>query len=192
MVIEVSTATINNLVSGIFDNEGFLGSLFPDSYILERFDLETNFNRPPDVPASAENPVELIASLEFGEENTGLLRIVAGMVVDRSDEDKDLVQIDFKDHLFVCELSIDGTSIGLVNTFVANRLKEHSIPLIPIPVDRSSSDTLDITRADLKIIDDSTDEDGDALGVMLTFGGGTAGNLGALTAPSPEKERVPQ
>ncbi|PRZ01823.1 hypothetical protein [Marinilabilia salmonicolor] len=182
MVIEVSTATINNLVSGIFDNEGFLGSLFPDSYILERFDLATNFNRPPDVPASAENPVELIASLEFGEENTGQLRIVAGMVVDRSDEDMDLVQIDFKDHLFVCELSIDGTSIGLVNTFVANRLKEHSIPLIPIPVNRSSSDTLDITRADLKIIDDSTDEDGDALGVMLTFGGGTAGNLGAFNS----------
>ncbi|MFO8000451.1 MAG: hypothetical protein R6U46_04345 [Marinilabilia sp.] len=180
MVIEVSTSTINNIVSGIFDNEGFLGSLLPDSYFLEGFDVNLGFNRPSDVPASAANPVEILVDLELSGGNTGQLRVVAGVVVDRSDDETDLVHIDFRDHLYVCEISINGISLGPVNTFVTNKIKEHTIPLIPIPVKRSSTNSLDIISADVKIIDDTTAADQDALGVMLTFGGGAAGNLNAF------------
>jgi hypothetical protein len=181
MVIEVSATTIQNLLSAAFDSDGLLGKLFPSSYVLDSFSLSVSFNRPSDAPSSSQNPIELLFELNFRGGITGQLRVVAEVNVDRSRDNLDLVQIDFKNGLHVCQVLINGASLSIVNNYVSNKLKELSIPLIPVPVQRTSNNPMNARRADVKIIDDTTVTNNDALGVMLTYGGGTAGNLNAFT-----------
>ncbi len=182
MVMEISTQTIQNILSGIFDNDGFLAGIFPAVLPLTGFSLNVGFNRPSDVPAAAVNPVELLLELTFSGGITGQLRLVVGMDTDRSDADTDWVFLDFENKLYISELTLNGFTVPGAGTFVENKLHEHPIKLIPIPVQRGSANPIHITRADVKIIDDVTAANADAIAIVLTFGGGAAGNLNAFTS----------
>ncbi|MNU25631.1 hypothetical protein D3C71_139810 [compost metagenome] len=186
MVIEISTLTIQNLLSATFDNDGLLGSLLPGTIgSLDGFGLSVDFNRPSGIPASAANPVRLLFNLNFSSGNSGTLEVVVGMDVDRTDSDFDKVILDFVNKIFRCTLSVSGIPTAITNvaaTFIQDKLNNNNIPLIPIPVNRTSTSTTSITRADVKVIDDSTATNNDAIGIMLTYGGGAAGNMNDFTS----------
>lgn len=186
MVMEISEGTLQNLISAIFDNEGFLGNIIPTNIgLLEGFGLTLDFDRATGIPASAANPIQLSFDLNFVGGNSGQLDLVVGMDVDRNDPGLDKVILDFPNQLFRCDLSVTGIPSIVTNaaaTLIQNVLDNNTIPLIPIPVDRTSSSSLTIVRADVKVIDDSSSTDNDALGIILSFGGGVAGNLNNFTA----------
>ncbi|MBK9109519.1 MAG: hypothetical protein IPM92_14380 [Saprospiraceae bacterium] len=185
MVIEVSSQSLQNLLSAVFDNDGFLASLLPSSLgNLLGFGVSLSFDRPAGVPASITNPIQLLIDLNLALGLSGTLDLVVGMDVNRDDANLDVVILDFPNKLHRCDLIVTGLPTVVTNAaanVIRNGLENNAIPIMPVPVNRSSSNTLDITRADVKVIDDSTATNNDALGIILTFGGGAAGNLNDFT-----------
>jgi hypothetical protein len=188
MAIEVSAQSIQNLLSATFDSDGFVGKLFQNipgvNLVLEGFDLVVNFTRPSGLPASATNPVQLLFNLRFVGGLTGTLDVVAGLNVDRTDPGTDKVVVDMVNRLFRCDVNLAGITIpGIsgVNGLIGQRLKNQTVPLIPVPVSRATTSNAQIRQADVKVIDGTGNDD--ALLVTLTFGGGTAGNLNAFAQP---------
>ncbi|MBK8954088.1 MAG: hypothetical protein IPM34_00840 [Saprospiraceae bacterium] len=186
MVIEVSSQSLQNLLSAVFDNDGFLEGLLPSSLgNLLGFEVALDFNRPPSLPASAVNPVHLSVELNLSLGLSGTLDLVVGMDVNRDASNLDVVIFDFPNKLYSCTLTVSGlpaTVTNLAANAIKNSLENNSIPIVPVPVTRTSTNTLDITRADVKVIDDATSVNNDALGVALTFGGGSIGNLNNFTS----------
>lgn len=185
MVIEISTQTIQNLLSATFDNNGLLGSLIPSSVgTLQEFGLEVSFTRPSGIIATATNPIQLLFNIVLSNGLTGTLDVVVGMDVDRTDPNFDKVILAFTNKLYRCQLSVPGISTlitGPASTLIQNQLDNNDIPLMPIPVNRTSSSSTSINRADVKVIDDSSAANNDSLGIILTYGGGATGNINAFT-----------
>jgi len=180
MVIELSSTTIQQILSATFDSDGLLGSLLPGSLgVLESFGLTSSFNRPPDIPAGAVNPVQLMFELNFAGGIGANLEIVVGMGVDRTELDWDKIILDLVNNIYKCELTVQGISNSILSNFVKNAFDNVNLPLIPVPVDRTSSGTMHITRADVKVIDSASGAD--ALAVTMTFGGGAVGNINDFT-----------
>ncbi len=185
MVIEISAQTIQNLLSATFDSDGLLGSIIPGNIgILEGFGLTVSFSRPSGIPASAINPVQLLFNINFTNSTTGTLEVVVGMDVDRSDPHWDKIILDFVDKTYRCTLTVPGIPAaitGVAAAFIQNKLENHTITLIPVPVNRTGTGTTTIIRADVKVIDDTSVSNSDALGIILTYGGGGSGNLNDFT-----------
>ena len=74
-----------------------------------------------------------------------------------------------------------------LNVLFRNALRNHvkSIPLVPMPVERTSTSTVQPIAGDVKIVDDTSGADRDAVGFLMTFGGGTAGDRSAFAARVP-------
>lgn len=185
MVIEISTQTIQNLLSATFDNNGLLGSLIPGNVgVLQEFSLDVSFTRPSGIVASATNPIQLLFTLALSNGLTGTLDVVVGMDVDRTDSNFDKVILAFSTKLYKCELTVPGLPAlltGPASTLIRNQLDNTDIPLMPIPVSRTSSSTTSINRADVKVIDNASVANNDSLGIILTYGGGVAGNINGFT-----------
>ncbi len=151
---------------------------------LQEFRLDVSFTRPSGIIASATNPIQLLFTIVFNNGLTGTLDVVVGMDVDRTDPNFDKVILAFTNKLYRCQLTVPGLSAltpRLVSTLIQDQLDNNDIPLMPIPVNRTSSSTTSIIRADVKVIDDSSAANNDSLGVILTYGGGATGNINAFT-----------
>jgi len=193
MVIEFAEQAIQRVVSGVLDASGLftaLGSVLDAipgvNVSSDGFRSSINFDRPTGIsfPAGAQ-PVDIrLDWLNSGGTVEAELRIVAGLVVDRSSPDTDLLMLDLKNSLFFLDLHVGSSTIAqiLLNP-VRNWLRDHlpAIPLVPVPVDRTTTDPIHTARADAILCDASTDAR-DAIGVALTFGGGTPGNTAAFTS----------
>lgn len=185
MVIEISDQTIQNLLSATFDSEGLLGSLTSALGVIEEFHLTTNFDRPTSlIPSNAENPIDLTFQLKLAGNNSATLRIVVGVTVDRTDSKFDKVLLNFKDKMYHFELTgtgLAGIALNLAKDRVKDFFKTKQIPIMPIPVKRNGATTMQIKKVDVKIIDDSSTYDNDSLGIILTYGGGSAGQINNFT-----------
>jgi hypothetical protein len=192
LVMQFSEEAYEELLGVFFDESGILGSivdLIPGVESNE-FTIDVSLDRPTDItlPAGAENPVDIRLGIGVGG-SLATLRMVVGINVDRSESDHDKVQIDFENTIYYAEVTVAGVHVPIPN--LINRLSDiiPSIPILPVPVNRTSTAPTDITRVDFKIVDDTTAADFDATAAMFTFGGGAAGNAAALQRFVPEGAR---
>lgn len=193
MVIEFAEQAIQRVVSGVLDGSSLftaLGSILDHipgvNISADGFRSTVNFDRPTGItiPAGAK-PVDIrLDWLDASGTVEAELRIVAGLVVDRSADNFDVLKLDMKDSLFFLGLDAGGGAVanallGPAKNWLADHLP--LIPLLPVPVDRTTSDPKHIRQADAILADASTDAR-DAIGVALTFGGGTPGDSNAFTS----------
>lgn len=183
LVMQFSEDAYRELLGVFFDESGILGSIVDliPGVEADEFTIDVSLDRPTDVtlPGAAENPLDIQMGLGEGG-SLASLRMIVGMNVDRTETDRDQVQIDFKNSIYHASVRVGSINIPIPN--LENRLSEiiPTIPVLPVPVDRTSTSPTQITRVDFKIIDDTSSADLDATAAMFTFGGGTAGDTTAL------------
>lgn len=192
LVMQFSEEAYRELLGVFFDESGIFGSIVDliPGVDADEFTIDASLDRPTDVtlPADAENPLDI--QLGIGEGGSlATLRIVVGMNVDRSTDDRDRVQIDFENSIYDASLTVGSTNIPVPN--LEDRLADiiPTVPVLPVPVERDSTSPTQITRVDFKIVDDTSAADRDATAAMFTFGGGTAGDANALTRFVPDGGR---
>ena len=192
LVMQFSEEAYHELLGVFFDESGIIGrivDLIPGVDANE-FTLDVALDRPTDVglPAGVQNTLDILLGLgESGSVAT--LRMVVGIVVDRSAPDRDTVRIDFRNGIHFARVTLGGATAPIPN--LESRLQNliPSLPVLPVPVDRSTDDPKQIRRVDFAIVDDTTGADRDATSAMLTFGGGSPGDAGALRSIVPDGGR---
>ncbi len=153
-------------------------------FLCGAFTVDVSMDRPATtdvaIPAGESDILDIRITLAGG---VATLRLVAGLMIDRSLPDADVIFIDFRDRLFAARISLPGIPIpdSLVRSSIASTFGRIPLPSVPLPGGRSSIDPLQIIRADTKIIDDRSAADRDAWALLLTFGGGSPGNLAQFT-----------
>ncbi len=183
------------MLGGVFDSDGLLCKIMDEieaklapgiSLPCGAFDIDVFLDKPTDVaiPAAAQDVVDV--RLRLGEKGQlGQIRIVAGIDVEHTtlpgfdQMAVDYVRVNLADKIYHVSATLN-TPLGpivvehdiLTNVFRGFK----SLPLLPILVNRNSSDPTQMSAADAIVIDDKTGLDKDALAILLTFGGGTAGN----------------
>ncbi|MGZ8758763.1 MAG: hypothetical protein ACXWXC_12595, partial [Aeromicrobium sp.] len=188
LVIELAERAVRDLLQTIFDNQ-LLAQILDalpgvDADEADVFSLDLRFDRPTDVtiPASATDTVDI--SVLLGDAGTGgSMRIVVGVDVDRSGEN-DAIGLNFEDALYVAdvEIFVAGFPIPGLDGPFRNFLEGIGrLDLLPIPVDRGSTEPTTMVAADGRVIDDTSAADRDAFAALVTLGGGSAGDRGAFT-----------
>jgi hypothetical protein len=190
MVIEFAEQAYRDILGAVFDSDGFLCTVLDNTLNsipgvdipCGAFTVDVLFDRPTDIslPASARDPIDIRMGL--GESGSlGTARIVVGVDVDRTSENFDIIRINFADLLYHVDVDIGGIGdpLNLLENFLRDTVEQ--IPILPVPVDRTTTDPTGIRVADAKIIDDTSASDLDASATLLTFGGGTPGNRDGLT-----------
>ena len=188
LVIELAERAVRDLLQTIFDNE-LLAQILDalpgvDADEADVFSLDLRFDRPTDVtiPASASDTVDI--SVLLGDGGTGgSMRIVVGVDVDRSGEN-DAIGLNFEDALYVADVEILVAGIpipGLDGPFRNFLEGIGRLDLLPIPVDRGSTEPTTMVAADGRVIDDTSAADRDAFAALVTLGGGTPGDRSAFT-----------
>lgn len=192
LVIQFSEEAYADLLGVFFGSGGLIGRI-ADLIGLgetELFTLALSIDRPQDVtlPPEAENVLDIYLGLG---ENGGLatVRMVVGIAVDRSSPDRDTVRIDFANRIYYASVTIGGLEIPFPGLRAALQGLIPAVPVLPVPVDRTTTRATTIRRADFKIVDDTSAADRDATAAMLTFGGGAAGNANALQSFVPDGSR---
>lgn len=195
LVIEFSEQAYKNILSGVFDSGTFLCDLFhglitrlglPPAPCPSVFTADISFDVPADVslPAGTSDIVDVRIALGEGG-SVGSMRFVAKIDVDRTavgSSQVDLVRVNLSPSgLLFTNVRLgpfNDTNGALTGTLNSIGL----IPLVPIPVQRGSTSTTAMTRADNRIIDDRSPGDLDASALLITFGGGSPGNACGFTA----------
>ena len=190
LVIEFAEQAVQDIVSAFFDADGLLSDLLSGigapASVANAFTVIVAFDRPTDVPSSDPDVVDIQLLLgEGGTGSLGHLRVVAGVDIEPTDH-FDIARIDLENRLERTEFavtSLSGTVNAGLNLLFRNALRDHvkSIPLVPIPVERTTTSTTLIKAGDVRIVDDTSGADKDAVGFLLTWGGGSAGNRTAFT-----------
>jgi hypothetical protein len=190
LAIEFSEDAYRKILGVFFDTGNFLCNLLDTvtsalgipSIPCPIFVPTISFDTPTDipVPSGATNLVDVSMQLGPGG-SIGSLRFVAQINVSRDNSLFDLIRVDLSN----TGLVYSNIRLGLIND-TNNSLTSalHAIgqiPLVPIPVTRTSILPSDIIRADARIIDDTSPLDLDASAVLLTFGGGAPGDLTGFT-----------
>jgi hypothetical protein len=193
LVMQFSEDALQELLGVFFDSSGIIPRLVDLIPTLDgsEFTLSVSLDRPTDVtldPPGAENPLDIRLGLGTGG-SLATLRIVVGIVVDRTDPNQDQVEIDFGESIYFAQATLGGVNVPIPN--LRGRLADiiPTVPVLPVPVERTSSNATDITRVDFRIVDDTTAADRDAISAMLTFGGGTAGDAASLRSFVPDGGR---
>lgn len=120
-----------------------------------------------------------------------MLRIAASIVVDHSDPQKEQFYMDLANHLALCEARITienvpavGTQTLDLSTVFEHFLKTHHPKInvfFDVPVDRSGVNELKPTQIDVKIIDDVSSADCDAIALLMSFKDMGPGDRNAFT-----------
>lgn len=186
LVMEFSEQAYSDLLGVFFDDTGLLvdaiNALPGVELESSAFTVAILLDRPGDVslPGDATDVIDIRIGL--GESGSvGNLRLVVGMDVDRSEADRDTVRINFREKIHFAELTIGGLHIPIPN--LESRLQDllPALPVLPVPVERGTTDPKKIDNADFKVVDDVSGEDLDATAAFFTFGGGTAGDRDAFS-----------
>ena len=101
--------------------------------------------------------------------------------------------INLEQKLWLTEISVVGFPIPGLNNLFANSLRNLKlIPLVPFPVDHTTTNNLLFKNADVRIIDDTSPADQDASAFLLTFGGGSPGESRRSRRVSSRRVPTPQ
>jgi hypothetical protein len=187
LVIEFAEQAYEELLSVVFDTGGFLLSTILGAIGIHidpaaPFSVTVSFDQPAGLPADATDVVDIQVLL--GDAGAlGSLRIVASVDVDTDTTGIDLVRINLEQKLWLTEIAVVGFSIPGLNDLFAEFLRQNVklIPLVPFPVDPSTSSNTQMKNADVHIIDDTSPADKDASAFLLTFGDGSPGDKSAFT-----------
>jgi hypothetical protein len=182
LVIEFAEQAYQEILTAIFDTDDFLSNGLLDPIgadDADGFRVSVLFDRPTDIPASAQDPLDL--RIEVGDvfDPVATLRMVVGVDVDRTGPDDDLVRLNFADRLYLATARVHGIPVPGFQALVRSRMP--LLPVLPIPVDRSSTSSVSLREADVHLVDDVGAGDLDASAFLLTFGGGAAGDRGAFS-----------
>jgi len=197
MAIEFSEQAYNNVFGALFDSGNFICNLVsevtnflhvpslpcPIPLVSVSFDVPTDIS----LPAGTADVVDVNVQLGHNG-STGSLRFVARVNVNHATTAAgqiDLVQVDLSTAgLLYTTISLN-TPVGPVTSTNGALTKAlnaiGSIPVVPVPVNRTSTAPTDIISADVHLIDDHSTQDLDASALLLTFGGGTPGNRNGFT-----------
>jgi hypothetical protein len=191
LVLEFTESVYREVFGALFDADGVLCDVltlldervpFFPTLPCGAFTAEILFDRPTDVEGLPGAPADTVdVRMELGEDGTdGNLRFVAGVDVDSSDPDLDLVRVNLAEKTYHASATILGVT-DTVGAFQTLLEELGHLPLLPVPVDRDADSSTQLTGANVRVIDDGSPEDRDAVGLLLTFGGGTEGNRDGFT-----------
>ncbi|MBI5812157.1 MAG: hypothetical protein HZB27_06040 [Meiothermus silvanus] len=187
-VLEFSEQSVNDVLSTFFDSSGLL-STFLNAVGLGSadgaFSLDVLFDRPGDIPLPAGASNLLDMRFDIGADGgLGQIRAIAGLNMNRTTSGEfDIAEVDFRNQLHFTGFTAGSIPIPLLPNLFADFLRNQvqAIPIVPVPVKRNATDPADLpTRGDIRVIDDPSTADRDALAIMLTFAGGAAGNAAGL------------
>jgi hypothetical protein len=146
------------------------------------FTVDVLMSRPTDlaIPASARDFLDIHIGVADG---TVQLRMVVGVVTDRSQPNADIFMLDFQNHLFAQQIKIGGLTIpeAIARPLISSTFKKIPLPSIPLANGRGSTNPGDMIRADTRVIDDTSGANLDAWAILLTFGGGAPGDSNAFS-----------
>ena len=187
LVVEFAEQAYQELLEVLFDTGGFLlgevlGGLGLNIDPATPFSVTVSFDQPGGLPAGATDVVDIHVLLGNAGA-AGALRIVASVDVDSSTNGIDLVRIDLAQKLWLTEIDVVGHPLPGLNGLFAAFLRQNIklLPLVPFPVDPSTTSNIQMQNADVHIIDDTSPADEDASAFLVTFGGGSAGDKSAFT-----------
>ena len=189
LAIEFSEDAYRRMLGAFIDGGNFLCNVLHDvtSFLhlpdvpCPHFVPTILFDVPTDVPLPPGTMDIVDVRLDLLSDSTtiGKLRFIAKVVVDHTSTAAgqiDLVKVD----LSTSGLLYSHLELGAINdtNHALTQALNHIalIPLLPVPVNRSSTSPTDIVSADSRIIDDSSPANLDGSALLLTFGGGTPGN----------------
>ena len=183
-VLEISEAAYQKILSAIFDTADFLMDQVLSSLNVQvppgsGFDVSVSFDRPAGIPANATDVIDVHVTLGANG-SIGSLRFAAGLAVIRLDNKTEILTIDLRNKLWIAEASIFG--IAVPADTVRHTLADDVgvLYVLPLPADQDATAPEAIKEIDVKLIDDTSPQDRDASAVLLTFGGGSAGNRDAF------------
>ncbi len=188
MVMEFAENAYQDLFAVIFDTDGFLEKILAQLGInvdlASPFSVDVLLDRPsdPGIPAGASDVIDIRIHLGEGATGSlGRLRIVAGVDVDRHVPGVVLVRVNLRDKLHVAEVNVLGFPVpaGLFAAVLRNNVQ--LIPLLAVPVDRTTTTPTTMREADVRVVDDRSAADRDATAFLFTFGGGAPGARGDFT-----------
>jgi hypothetical protein len=182
LVIEFAEQAYQEILTAVFDTDDFLSGEILDPIGADEddgFRVGVLFDRPSDVPASAQDPIDVRVEVGDVTDPIAALRMVVGVDVDRTTTDNDMVRINFEDRLYLASARVRGIPIPGFEALVRSRIP--MVPVLPIPVDRGTDSSVKIREGDVRIVDDASTSDLDASAFMMTFGGGTPGDRGAFS-----------
>lgn len=191
LVIEFSESSINDLLSAFFDTispignilHSISGGLIPAG---TPFVLTVSFAVPTDIslPAGTEDTLDIRMTLGT-DGSVGTLRFVAKVDVNHTSiagQEVDLVQLDLSNTgLLYTTIDLFGVLTSTNGALTTALHALGSIPLLPVPVNRTSTSPTQIIAADMRIIDDTSNQSLDDSALLLTFGGDTPGNRNGFT-----------
>jgi hypothetical protein len=182
LVIEFAEQAYQEILTAIFDTDDFLSDEILDPIGADEddgFRVNVLFDRPTDVPASAQDPVDVRVEVGDVADPIAALRMVVGVDVDRTSAENDLVRLNFEDRLYLASARVRGIPIPGFEALVRSRIP--MVPVLPIPVERGTDNSVKIREGDVRIVDDTSTADRDASAFLMTFGGGTPGDRGAFS-----------
>lgn len=185
LVIEFAEQAYQEILTAIFDTDDFLSNEVLDPIGADDddgFRVSVLFDRPadPEVPASAQDPVDLRVEVGDVSDPVAALRMVVGVDVDRTGPTDDLVRLNFADRLYLASARVHGIPIPGFEALVRSRMP--LLPILPIPVDRATASSVTLREGDVRIVDDTAAGDLDASAFLMTFGGGAAGDRAAFSS----------
>jgi hypothetical protein len=146
------------------------------------FTLDVLMSRPTDltIPATARDFLDIHIGIASGAMT---IRLVVGIITDRSQPNADIFLLDFENSLFAEQVKIAGFPIpdALARPAISSTFKKIPLPSVPLRNGRNSTANGDIIRGDTRVIDDTSAAGLDAWALLLTFGGGAPGDLNAFT-----------
>jgi hypothetical protein len=186
LVIELAEEALRIWLSALFDGTGpqnSQGNIFEDFFGTSAFTLTVSMDRPTDIPNLPANASDLL-DVSVGVSDVATIRMVVGLVVDRTASSRDRVLVDFASrlhHLSVAFLGvpIPGTDVAF-RAFLSSSLG--AVEIFGADVDRTTTDAQKLMQLDIRLIDDRSAQDRDALALLLNFGGSQGGNRNGFTA----------
>ncbi len=185
LVIELSEDALRIWLSALFDGTGpqnSQGNVFEEFFGESAFTLAVSMDRPSDaaIPSSSTDVLDINVTVT----GVAAIRLVVGLVVDRSQAARDRVLVDFANRLHHFSVSFLGFGIPgadlAFRAFLSAQLG--AVEIFGTDVDRATTDPQQPMQLDLKLIDDTSAEDRDAVALLLNFGGSLGGNRNGFTA----------
>jgi hypothetical protein len=185
LVIELAEDALQIWLSALFDGTGSQnsqGNVFEDFFGVSEFTLTASMDRPANIPNLPASATDLL-DVNIGITEVATIRMVVGLVVDRTQPTRDRVLVDFANlhhfSLTFVGVTVPGTDVAF-QAFLSSSLG--AVEIFGAEVNRTTSDARELMQLDTRLIDDTSAQDRDALALLLSFGGSQGGNRNGFNA----------
>jgi hypothetical protein len=186
LIIELAEDALQIWLSALFDGTGpqnSQGNIFEEFFGVSAFTLTVSMGRPTNVSNLQANATDLL-DVNIDITDVATIRMVVGLVVDRTQPNRDRVLVDFANRLH--HLSVTFLGVPLPGTDAAFRAFLSSslgaVEIFGADVNRGATDAQELMQLDVRLIDAISPQDRDALALLLNFGGSQGGNRDGFTA----------